>query len=148
MTDLIPDGHKFACTSLKGANIILNQPFIKLNADNSLFTDSSNPFKLDKYWQELLGTLLFDSFRKSNLVLISHSPSQDPDLLGPDNEQLMKEVKHLLNSIIISEILSFEVGITITGPKTNGKYVIRKMQDIPRRFHEKATKKINLGNRL
>lgn len=112
-TFTIPEGHQFSCISLCNANCGFRPQNATFSIENSVHILSSNNLEMDEVWKDWLGELLYEDFKNSNVVLISHLPSE--------NSQDIKKITDKIVGVLFATILLMGVKHYETGIKFHGR---------------------------
>jgi hypothetical protein len=87
----ISPSEKFAVVSLE-RDKCLELPKEGLQIADNFFATSFLPFDLDATWEADLGTITCNKIRKSHLFFLVKKPSESPQILDGENEELAQEV--------------------------------------------------------
>jgi hypothetical protein len=118
----IPLGHKFACVALANADHSLDSD---LTLPSGVGVAISPPFDIDIQWDTWLGKLRTEVLRESNFLVLTSAPSERPDLLDGENEELRARVVRVLHGIFINCVPYHEGSLELSGANVNGHVGVR-----------------------
>jgi hypothetical protein len=108
------DGHEFQSTQLSSSQAIVVDPLMKL----------------PEHWREWIGRIRAEQVEGFNLLLASHSPSGEPEVLNHDDAALQQHAWNLYAGLLLSVRCSTShPPAMLTGYRAAGEDNIRQQKD-------------------
>jgi hypothetical protein len=99
----IPPNHKFALMALHGPQRLSDDIGDGLEVAEGTWMFGAPPVDLGEWWSEGLGSFELETYRNSQLFLLSMAPSQAPALLDRENTRLERELHGFLYGLLLHE---------------------------------------------
>lgn len=96
----LKEGEKFACVGLSVPRLAVELPTV---VDSNLCIFGRREEWVPNHWKEWLGSYL-DYFQKSNLLIVAHAGSEQPELLDSEHDRLLSEAKVLFLALTLTGV--------------------------------------------
>ena len=125
---LIPRNSKFVAIVLEGATSDLADV---VNAEEGVVFCPRAPFDIDLRWQQWIGTLRTKEFERANMVLLAYCPSEKPQEMDGESQELERTALRLWYSVLILGVPSYRGMNVISGGRVGEEFQVRQVSRLP-----------------
>jgi len=115
-----------------------------INLGNGFWTAPKGALELASHWKEWLGTIRNRELLEADLLLIVTGPTDRPEVLDRDNQELLRRVDALYWGLLAATpLLISGQGMRVTGANVGGTIEVRSASNFNMTFHMRG---LCLGN--
>jgi len=124
----LTNGEKFAVLAITniGTDVLASEVL----SDTTAIAPGFPVDLIDEFWQRSLGTIAVEELRRCNLLLIRRAPSQNPDLLDNEHEQLAKRAVEVFWLLQLSGVPYYEGAVILKGSVANDRVNVRAHENL------------------
>ncbi|MDA2924368.1 hypothetical protein MYX65_06880 [Acidobacteria bacterium AH-259-L09] len=123
------DGHKFALLAVKNVYCDRAEEQSTQISDGTLVL-SAMPLDVQSHWTKWIGSLRTENLNQSNLVLVRSKPSENPEILDHEHEELGKHLSQTFYLLQLSGVLEYDAAHLLKGSVVNGEPIVRQMFEL------------------
>ena len=124
----IESGEKFSCFAFTHFSVRDDVPD-ELGV-SSVWVLRSLPVDVESHWREWLGSIQIDALRQSNFVLCTTTPSQHPEVVDGENQELTRKLDHIFYGLLLQGVPYYEDGFSLSGANVHGEVQVRSFSDL------------------
>lgn len=121
----VPPSAKFACWFFSYAPVAADVPSDALVADG-VYVARKLGVDLEQHWKQSLGSFVANALKIGGLALYVATPSQHPENLDGENEELRQRCEDVLHGLLLQGVPVFERSMSFCGANVGGQIQVRQ----------------------